>query len=391
MTSKEQNSGFYSKYKNGVLLLSVLLLVACQPPSTENSIQSNDSDTPIDSPLIVGADSVTMSPDYVLTIKPSRYQPSLGLQGIVEPVRQSRFVAIRHLTIQKVMVVEGEWVEKGAPLFIVQRTDFLETPATNTDKKQQTIENDGSQKLQKTETSPENTITNNKNISDKISNIDQNKGESLDSKNNVAVPIVIRASFSGRIDTLNIQAQQQVDANTLLLNLGDDKDLRFVATLPIQAKSQLSVGQNVNFTTKDLLEKFTGQVSKLVASDKPNELLVHVHVIENDVSRGMLKPDMLVTGRVDYGQIEVGAIVPKSGIHDADLSILHAPPYQSLTPLTANVWVIKQDQRLTRQPVEVINYDPNTDQYLIAGISNDSLICLADLPVESASKKVVIS
>ena len=102
-------------------------------------------------------------------------------------------------------------------------------------------------------------------------------------------------------------------------------------------------------------------------------------------------PQRHVIGRVNYGQIEVGTIVPERAIHDVDLSELQKQPYQPLSPLKANVWIIKQDQRLTRQPVEVIEYNPSTGQYLIAGISNDSLICLADLPIESAGKKVVIS
>ena len=59
--------------------------------------------------------------------------------------------------------------------------------------------------------------------------------------------------------------------------------------------------------------------------------------------------------------------------------------------MTANVWIIGQDQRLTRQPIEVVEYDPTTQQYLIAGVSNDSLICLADLPVDSKGKKVIVS
>lgn len=56
--------------------------------------------------------------------------------------------------------------------------------------------------------------------------------------------------------------------------------------------------------------------------------------------------------------------------------------------MTANVWIIGQDQRLMRRPIEVVEYNPTTKQYLIAGISNDSLICLADLPIDSNGKKL---
>ena len=152
------------------------------------------------------------------------------------------------------------------------------------------------------------------------------------------------------------------------------------------------MGQSVNFTTQKNSKKYTGQVSKLSAGKSPNELKVYVQVLKNDVSReGGLQDNTEVIGRVDYGQIAVGTVVPEGAIHDANLTGLKKPPYQPLTPLSANVWIIKQDQRLTRQPIEIIKYDPITEQYLIAGVNNDSLICLANLPVESAGKKVIIS
>ena len=105
------------------------------------------------------------------------------------------------------------------------------------------------------------------------------------------------------------------------------------------------------------------------------KLLVRVDVVKNKTSRDVLLPDMKVTGRINYGQIDVGTIVPKHALHDVDLTELQTPPYKPLSPLTANVWIIGQDQRLIRRPIEIVEYDPITKQYLIAGVSNDSLIC----------------
>ena len=203
--------------------------------------------------------------------------------------------------------------------------------------------------------------------------------------------ITIRASFSGRIENLYIKEDDQLDPRTTLLQLSDETKLHFMATLPIQAKPQLSVGQTVNFTAEGLSGQFTGQVSKLTATPQPKKLLVYVNVIDNEMSRDKLQPNMKVTGRVNYGQIEVGTTVPKHALHDVDLTELQSPPYMPLSPLTANVWVIGQDQLLTRQPIEVVEYDPTTNQYLIAGVSNDSLICLANLPLDSKGKKVIVS
>lgn len=445
---------FYKSYKKTAYLLSALLLIACQPPAPSDERLSTSANSEIiDTPLIISADSVTMTPDHILSIKPSRYQPSLGLQGNIEPVKQTQLTAARSLVIEQVLVTKGQWVEKGSPLLIVRhQTDSSkqtvkpnETNAKNSDSANaSTITlNNGATTSEPTapllkdkqdSNSKEKNINNNKSTnlksdlntpnakpSDSESKANNNpsitinsdmKGEvinrpALSSANNsdsaiatkpksvgsenLSQPIIIRASFSGRIDSLYIEPGQEIDARKPLLILSDETDLRFIATLPIQAEPQLSVGQTVNFTTRGLVEKFTGQVSNLLASNEPGKLLVYVHVIKNDASRNTLKPDMLVTGRVNYGQIEVGTIVPKQALHDVDLTTLQTPPYQSIMPLTANVWIIRQDQRLTRQPVEVIEYDPSTGQYLIAGISNDSLICLAELPIESAGKKVIIS
>ncbi len=415
-------------FKNSACLLIALLLVACQPPAPNDELRASDKSEIVDTPLIIGADSVTMTPKHILNIKSSRYQPSLGLQGNIEPTKQTQLISAYALRVEKVLVTTGQWVEKGTPLLIVRRqvdtskqTNLSnETDAENSGSTNLNPINLGSAATANNEARNQNAISSatNKDTSlepllpsnqqdskeandletksqlspnDDASNSGVNSSQGPVNSEKSSQLITIRASFSGRVDALYVQPKEQIAARKPLLHLSDETDLRFIATLPIQAKPQLSVGQTVNFTTQGLSEKFTGQVSNLVASDQPNQLLVYVHVVKNDASRSTLKPGMFVTGRVDYGQIEVGTVVPKRALHDVDLKALETPPYQSLTPLTANVWTIKQDQLLTRQPVEVIKYDPSTGQYLIAGISNDSLICLADLPVESAGKKVVIS
>ncbi|ALF60748.1 HlyD family efflux transporter periplasmic adaptor subunit [Psychrobacter urativorans] len=358
------------------------LLSACQPPTaTENSEKVNSS-------IIISEDSVTMAPEYILSIKTLRYQPSLGLQGIIEPIKQARLSAAQDLHIEEVLVTNGQWVEKGAPLLIVQRPTVGDSVIVEND-------NDNDQSPQKTENSLSEPVTNpasNKRIDDSKQINDQIVQDDLTPVTLIDTEqlITIRASFAGRVDNLYVGTTQNVKAHEPLMRLSDDTALRFIATLPIQAKSQLSVGQTVNFTAAGQIDTFTGQVSKLTVNRPSNQLLVDVHVVKNDVSRGKLPLNTAVSGRVDYGQIEVGTIVPAHGIHDVDLTELQKPPYKPSSPLTANVWTIKQDQRLTRQSVEVIEYDPSTKQYLIAGISNDSLICLADLPLESAGKKVVI-
>lgn len=397
MCSKRFGATFLacSPLKKSIYLLSSLLIVACQPsPPTSEPVTAENSET-VKTPLLIGADSITMTPDHILSIKPTRYQPSLGLEGHIEPIKKVDFIAAQALTVEKVLVKKNQWVEKDTPLFIVRRqVTQIQQPANEA--VASTHSKDTVEATNKADVKSEQSVVKQTQASDNNSVINSAK-QTEQAVKNEAKPeksynlITVRASFSGRVEKLYIKNEQKIEASQPLLNLSDETELHFIAALPIDAKSQISVGQTVNFTAEGLIDEFTGQVSKLTAAEQPKQLLVYVNVVDNEVSRHQIRPDMKVTGRVDYGQIEVGTFVPKRALHNVDLTVLHKPPYKPLRPLSANVWIIKQDQRLTRQSVEVIEYDPLTKQYLIAGISNDSLICLANLPVESEGKKTVVS
>lgn len=430
-------------FKKSPYILGVLLITACQPPPIDEPA-IDDSNAKADTPLVIDDDSVTMTPDHILSIKMVRYQPSLGLQGSIEPIRQSNFIAAHSVNVQKVLVSEGQVVESGTPLFIVRRLSATDkttenaNSATNTDtnnnttpektdtsvsdldqKATETLENmgdteqthaqtamSGAETNSATTSTPEtNTSTDTKDrssknantLTEKLSNTndesaDKMTASSRDPETEVQYNwVTVRASFAGRVEKLTAKAGLDFSARTSLLQLGDENRWRFVATLPIQAEPQLSVGQTVNFSAEEIPEKFTGQISKLTTTSQPKALRVHVNVIDNVTSREKLLPDMQVTGRVNYGQIDVGTTVPERALHDVDLTELHKPPYKPLRPLAANIWIIGQDQRLTHQSIEVVEYNPATKQYLIAGVSDDSLIFLADLPIDAQGKRAIVS
>lgn len=396
-------------FKNSTYLLSALLISACQPSSSTDETVAVDDSTLVETPVVITDDSVTMTSDHILSIKPSRYQPSVGLQGTIEPVKQVKLMTAHPVNIEEVLVIEGQLVEKGTPLLIVRRVNTDNNAASLPNTIDSAIspleEHTQAQKLMSDSdaTNQENDITSSAKSAQPINTDntattteDENFSESSSSDNGTNPKprydlVTVRASFTGRIEGLNAKTGQRMAARMPLLQLNDETQLHFVATLPIQAEPQLSIGQTVNFTADDKSDNFTGQVSKLTETSRPKTLLVHVDVINNKASRAKLIPDMKVAGRVNYGQIDVGTIVPKRALHDVDLTELQTAPYKPLTPLTANVWIIGQDQRLLQRAIEVIEYNPTTKQYLIAGISNDSLICLADLPVDSKGKRVIVS
>lgn len=395
-----------------IIVISTLL-AGCQPPTQESTVEpskSVDSTEPLlEPPIAIDENTIAISSSNILNIKSSRYQPSLGLQGTIEPANNLDYKTIKPVFIEQVLVQDGQWVESGTPLLILQPITTVsskKTPIISLSMLSQAVTDVASSKSSKGIVSTNDAINKESSVK-RVQNDDSTDGDAtieiadtLDTQNQsdsvipqqLESPIIVQAGASGRINQLALKENQSLKANTLLLSIGDDTDLIFKASVAIQAQAQLSVGQSVNFITQKDGEKYTGQVSKLIKDKDPTQLSVHVQLPKKDISQiGGLRRNMTVVGRVNYGQIKVGTIVPEIAIHDANLAALQLPPYQPLKPLTANVWIIQQDQRLTRQPVEVINYDPTTKQYLIAGINNDSLICLADLPVESAGKRVVVS
>ncbi|MGP9491458.1 efflux RND transporter periplasmic adaptor subunit [Psychrobacter sp. AOP7-B1-24] len=430
--------------KTSSYLSGVLLLLACQPPLPVDESAADEDSAVVDTPVVITNDSVTITPEHILSIKSSRYQPSLGLQGKIKPIRQTTFITAYPINVEKVLVTKGQWIEKGTPLLIVRRLNTeekttnlpntsegsapqsdnseQETPAQHAELTSDTanIKPKNTEGAENTENTDANlthaeTTTNNSDTTAKSNSVDTESPATANSAievNNADINAhdkqvngnnslkhsqgqygltTVYASFSGRVEDLYAKVNQTLKARTPLLTFNDETQLYFTSTLPVQAEPQLSVGQTVNFTVENMSEKFTGQISKLTITSQPKKLLVNVDVIDNEVSRDKLLPNMKATGRVNYGQIDVGTTVPKRALHDVDLTELQTPPYKPLVPLTANVWIIGQDQRLKQQPIEVVEYNPDTNQYLIAGISNDSLICLADLPVSSSGKIVKVS
>lgn len=395
-----------------------MVMSGCQPSSDRHN---DDSNTQLSAKaqadqVIIGEDSVTITQDHLLNIKFKRYQPSLGLNGTTFSSDLTTLTSPAPLAIDSILVDPGQWVKQGDPLIrvVVIDADTGDKSAAATDTATSHPSNGDTGN---TSSSPVSNRSAAKDAQDNAANIENNNNKAAESSASKPDPtsapltmsdkpakvatlpsrykrgqiLIIKAPFSGQIDHLYVSKGNQIAANLPLIKLSNPHKLKFIGSLPIEAKPQLSIGQNVNFSVEGISGSFTGQLSKMTPAKNPNQMFVHVDIISTEENKDLLTSGMSVAGRIDYGQIEVGTTVPKAGIHDADLSALSRPPYRAKVPIKANVWIIQQDQRLARQQVEVIEYDPATEQYLVVGISNDSLICLAPLPAESAGKKVIVS
>ena len=100
-----------------------------------------------------------------------------------------------------------------------------------------------------------------------------------------------------------------------------------------------------------------------------------------------------VVGHIDYGQIQVGVMMPKMAVYDAqmnaiDLEPFAKPPHKPESPIDGQIWVIKQNHRLALSPVKLLEYYPKNQQFLVQGITEDSLVVTQPLPKEAHDQEV---
>ena len=406
-------------------LVSMLCVAGC-----------NSSNVPKDEQgVVIKDDEIILPTDAIWSTKPERYQPSFNLYGVLVPIAQATIVAPASGEISSVLVQEGDWVKKQQTLLNLSVTPLaLPTPTATYTQTTQTDDaaDKTSTKTQKiTITGYDNRIPtpigkasinnvdildSNETLTDDISNATQSLEENLekeldtlaedvdvltneDTSAQQAKPkptdakqesknFIIKAPFAGKVSELI--SETSVNEQQVLMKISDSTQLQLIGELPISTQSQLSIGQNVNFTIPSTHDTFTGQISKITPDTERQILTVHAPVTPSRISKAHLQTGMSATMSIEYGQIQVGVRLPATAIHNVDLSVLTAKHPRPAAPLEGEVWVIKQDQHLELQPVQIVAYFADTQQYLVSGINNDSLICVAELPFDSEGKKVSV-
>lgn len=103
---------------------------------------------------------------------------------------------------------------------------------------------------------------------------------------------------------------------------------------------------------------------------------------------------------MDYGQIQVGVLVPMSAVSLSP----NAPASQTsgslgltdktattasdnAAPNTGMVWVVGKDKRLSQQSVHIIRRDDANSQYLVEGIEQGTVVVVARLNSNDTGKK----
>lgn len=343
---------------------------------------------------------VKVDNSLVQTSTPERYQPSYNLEGALIPVNNVDVTTSYPVLSASIEVKEGDKVEQGQVLAKIE-SEISESKLPFISNKFLEVYVDGVQ------------INGTKNAPSSTSNAPSKQEEKL-----VPVTLVLKSPISGSITKVsmanetnedrsitkgtedsngNIEGQEarkldseESNSSSPVITVANPQKLQLIGKLPLSTQSQLSVGKPVYFTVHELQKEFTGQISNISPDPKSDTLLVHAPLVTGENSKALLKPGMQASMSIEYGQIELGVRLPRSAIHEANVEELTKKRPRPNSPIKGYVWVVDQAQKLVYTPIEVVQYFADSDQFLVSGISNESIVCLADLPKDSDGKTLSI-
>lgn len=389
------------------LLISIVALTGCQKKDT-----AKQAETARTAPTATTTTTTTLAKDEiqllssdVLTTKTERYQPSTTVTGTLQVANQTKVQAVVNSQANQVLVKVGDTVKKGQPLVSLNLEDSRNKLAqAQSDVIAAQAQANVAQSL----------VSRNKVLLDKgfIAEIEYERSladakaqtEAVKAKQaqlNIAQKMygdmTITAPMSGVIASRSIEAGQTVSAGQTLMEIIDPNHLEFAANVPIEAQGQVAIGQSVPFTINNSNAKFIGQVSRIApqVDASTRQMLVYIKVNPNENTH-QLRAGMFATGTIEYGQLQVGILVPSNAVMLED-STDNREKSNSTTATTSHstqqkgyVWLINQEHRFVRQPVEIIKRYDDTNQYLISGVNMGSLVVLVPLSTDAVGKKAVI-
>ncbi|MFW2176928.1 MULTISPECIES: efflux RND transporter periplasmic adaptor subunit [unclassified Moraxella] len=401
---------------------SILWLTACQqkPDNASNSNASNTAKSSQSASASATAplanDEIQLLASDVMTAKAERYQPKVPVTGTLQVVNQTTVQATVNAQVKQVLVKIGERVTKGQPLVLLDIQDSQNQLA----QAQADLASTQAQAVISKKLASKNKILLDQGF---VSQIEYERSvaeataqqEAIKAKQaqvNIAKKMfgdtTITAPSTGIVNARSVEVGQMVNPNQPLMEIVDPNSLQFVANVPSEAQTQLRVGQSVPFTVGNNPTQFVGQISRIAPQVDPvtRQLAMYVDVTPNQ-NNSQLKSGMFATGQLNYGQIQVGVLVPMSAVTlDSTTSPassitatnpaspkIDAPSRQmdaSQTLPSAKVWVIGADHRLRQMPVQVVHRYDDSSQYLLTGIEQGTVVVVTNLNEQDANKKVVL-
>lgn len=376
-----------------IMMIGLTTLLGCQKTeSTATPSQPVNTD-------------IQLLPADIVTAKAERFQPSVTITGTLQTSNKTAVQSTVNAQVQKVLADVGEFVKKGQPLVILDITDSKNQLAqVQADLASAQAQAQVTQKLAEKnkilfEKGFVSQLEYEKSRAEAIAHAQAVKAKQaqLNSAEKMFGDTTIVAPASGVVGSRAVEVGQIVSPNQPLMEIIDPSRLEFVANIPSEAQSQVRVGQSVPFNIPNNSEQFVGQISRIAPQIDPvsRQLLVFINVDAEQQGK-LLKAGMFATGKLEYGQIQVGVLIPMSAV---TLDKMPTNVSQVTTTntkgdnsqiLSGMIYVIGQDHLIKSQPVQIIRSQEDSSQYLVTGIEQGTVVITTPIKTEQVGKKAVL-
>ena len=397
----------------GCVITAIALLQSGCQKKTDTT--SNQETTHTNSPKVaasatVASDEIQLLSSDVITVKAEQFQPSVNVTGTLQPSEHTAVQSTVNAQVQQVLADVGKAVAKGEPLVRLDITDSKNQLA----QAQADVAAAQAQLIVANKLAQRNKILLDqgfvsqieyeRSMADAIAQRESinAKQAKLNSAKKMYGDTTLYAPTTGIISSRSVNVGQVVAPNQPLMEIIDPNKLEFAANVPSEAQTALKIGQNVPFDIGNIGGdsgtdnqhqpfKFMGQISRISpqVDAVTRQLTIYVTVKPSQNNR-QLRAGMYATGQLDYGQAQVGVLVPMSAVI---LDMPASPATAAKTPApsalpTATVLLIDEQQLIQKQAVQIIKRYDNTSQYLLAGIKEGTTVITAHLNNQDVGKKV---
>lgn len=386
---------------------TVVSMSACQkqqsdsksPLSTQKSQTTTDSAT-----TQIANNELQLLAADVITAKADRFEPSVTVTGTLQPSDHTVVQSTVNAQVQQVLADVGKTVANGQPLVRLDISDsknqLAQAQADVAAAQAQAIVANKLAERNKIllEQGFVSQIEYERSVADSIAQRESIKAKQaqLNSAKKMFGDTTVYAPTSGIVSSRSVNVGQVVTPNQALMEIIDPNKLEFAANVPSEAQTQLQLGQEVPFSIANQSTQFIGQISRISpqVDAATRQLTIYIAVKPSQRNSG-LRPGMYATGKLNYGQAQVGVLVPMSAVvldSTAKNTANKATQKTAASPTleTGSILVVGKDNVITKQPITVLKRHDDTSQYLIAGVEPNTTVIVANLNANDIGKKVVL-
>jgi len=334
---------------------------------------------------VVAVDNaVLLNSADVTVVKLGTVDNAIAFTGDLSPLNQSVISSEVDAVVKQVMVQEGQFVNKGQVLAILDDTDLKQAVS-----QQQAVLSSAKAKfeLDKNKLEKQKGLFDQGFISkiayDELQTNYQSSQEminqqqaSLERAKKQLSDTTIKAPFTGYIYQKNIDNGQLAAKNGKLFSIASLDNLQVKAPIPSDYINQIKIGQIVSFGVETRTEVFSGKITRINPVAELGTRSYYIYV-DFDNKKARLKAGQFVKGRITLATLNNTPSI----IHDAIRGVAD----NNYVLILANNVVVKK-------PVKILLSNKLTNMVAISGVKPDDVVLLATvLSVKAGDRAKIVN